>query len=113
MRVKTDINNALAGALRRKFALGFGNGFVEKLDIHIVADSFHVTMLLSAEDRACTSDLKVAHCDAEAAAELREFTDSVKTLCGYLGENFSLAESEICESASARTSYTSAELIKL
>ena len=101
MRIKTDIDNALARSLRREFTLGFGNGFIEKLDIHIVADSLHVTVLLSAEDRACTSYFKVAHRDAEAASELREFTDSVKTLCGNFGEDFSLAESEICESTSA------------
>ena len=43
------------------------------------------------------ADLKVTERNAESAAELGEFPDSVKSLCGDLGQHVFLAECEICE----------------
>ena len=56
-----------------------------------------MTVLFSAEQASRTSDLKVTERNAESAAELGEFPDSVKTLCGDLGQHLFLAECEICE----------------
>ena len=72
-----------------------------------------MTVLLSAEYRARSSDLKIAHSNTESAAELSEFSYRVKTFCRYLGENLAAAEGEIRESSAVGTAYSSSELIKL
>ena len=91
-----DLNIDGAGRRLDRLALFLRDCLIEHFEVHFVADLLHLTVLLSAENAACTADLKVAHRNPEAAAELREFTHCIETLLRDLGQRAVLLIGEIC-----------------
>ena len=112
MRVYLYVHEAL-GHLLGLLALLLGDSLREELQVHIVADSFHVSVLTAAEYASRAAYLEVAQGYAEAAAELRELAHGIEALCCYLGQHLVAAVGEICVAAAVGASHAPAELIQL
>ena len=90
-----NIHEAVLRRRRRSFSLLFRDSLVEQANIHVVADRLHMSVLLAAEHRACTSYLKVTHSDVEARAELREFPYRIEPFRSDLRQHLASPEREI------------------
>ena len=98
MGVYLDIHKTL-GNLFGLYALFLGDSFRQKLQVHIISHSLHVSVLTSSENTSRTSYLKVSESYAEAAAELCELAHCVQPLGSYLGQDLVTLIGEIRISA--------------
>ena len=69
--------------------------------------------LLGAEQVARAADLKVAHRDLEAGAELRVLADRVEPLFRDLGEDLAAAEGQVGEGVARGPPHAAADLVEL
>ena len=77
--VGVDAKPNFAGLLLcDRLSLRFRDSRIQHLAVKIIADLGHVAVLGLSEDASGAADLKVAHGDAVAAAEVREFPDGRK-----------------------------------
>ena len=100
MSVDLHIDKAILFACLRLFALFLADRFAEQFKVHIVADRFHMSVLLCAQNIACTSYFKVTHSNLKARAEFGIFSYRLKPFLCYFGKLFSSSECEIRRSTS-------------
>ena len=89
------------------YALFLKHRLVEKLDVHIIADAFYMSVLTRPEYVARSPDFKVAQ-GILTRAEFREIPYRAQTLFGY-SESTSLSVGEVRVRAPCRPSDVSAE----
>ena len=70
-------------------------------------------VLLAAEDIACAANLKVAHRNLKAGAELRKFAYRRQTLLRNLTQNLAACKRKVRVSAAGTAAHASAQLVQL
>ena len=95
MSVNRNINKTVEVFGDILLALFFTHCLVKKFEVHIVTDRFHMTVLLCAHNIARTTQFKITHCNAEAAAEFCKFPDCGKPFLLNLRENLVPSEGKV------------------
>ena len=113
MRADAQIDQTFEIGRRRGFTFLQADRFIQKLQIEIVADGFHLAMLLRAEEISGAAQLEIAHGDLEAGTEFGKFADRGKALLGDFGEDFIACKREVGVGAARRTPDAAAQLVKL
>ena len=80
VRFDLQINQTFLGGRRRGFTLALCNSFVQKLQVHIIPDSLHMPVLLSAQQTSRTTYLQISQRNPKTAAELCKLSNSFQPL---------------------------------
>ena len=95
------------------FALFLADRFAQKLQIHIIADSFHMPVLLCAEHIARAADFQVAHRNFKAGAKFRVFANRRKSPACNFGKLFAAPERKIGARPPRASAHAPADLVEL
>ena len=85
VHVGGDIQVGCAVRLLGGFAAFLQHGFIQKLQIHIIANAHHVTGLLGTQQVACTANFQIPHGDFKAGAKFRKVPDGSQTFLSHFG----------------------------
>ena len=77
------------------FALFLADCFSEELDVHIIADVLHMTVLFRAEDIARAAQLEVAHRNLEARTEFGELANGCQAFLRDVGQHLAAVVGEV------------------
>ena len=72
-----------------------------------------MTVLTVAKQRAGSSDFQISHSDFEAGAELRIFSDSLKSLLSNIGQLLALCKGKVCICTPTASADAPSDLMKL
>ena len=102
-----------ADAVGAGFALETGDGLFEELAIEFKADAGDVAALLGTEEVTGAPEFEVAHCDAEAGAELVVLFEGVEAFVGLIDEGGVAVEKEVGVGLAFEAPNASADLVEL
>ena len=101
MRTDADVHQTFGVLHLGLFSLCHCYCLGEHLQIHLIADCLHVTVLLCAQDVACTADFQIAHGDAEARTKGGKLPDGFQSLGSNVGQRLALGHRQVGKRSSA------------
>ena len=103
----------LLGEFGKLLVLELVDGLLEDLLVHLKTDVRDEATLLSAEQVACPADVKVAHGDVHAAAELAELLHGLKAFARLGGQGVERRCQQVAERPLVGPAHPAAELVQV
>ena len=111
--VRQQAGRSVCRAVRAVQRFLFFDGLREDLQVHVVADGFHVAVLLRAQDGAGAAEFEVAHGDLEAGAELGVLADGGETPLRDVRQFLAAVEREVGGGAAGGAADAATDLVQL